>query len=90
MSDIEIQLEHSNIADVVSKKIKKYCGKKTKNITEEEKEKYKAYFEGEASIFIIEKLTSNIIERFKLPEALELRRKLGYNHGDIMVRKETS
>ena len=90
MSDIEIQLEHSNIADVVLKKIKKYCGKKTKNITEEEKEKYKAYFEGEANIFIIEKLTSNIIERCKLPEALELRKKLGYNHGDIMVREETS
>ena len=89
MSDSEIQLEHSNIADVVLKKIKKYCGKKTSNITEEEKEKYKAYFEGEANIFIIEKLTSNIIELCILPGALELRKKLGYNHGHIMVREET-
>ena len=37
MSDIEIQLEHSNIADVMLKRIRKYCGKKTKNITKEEK-----------------------------------------------------
>ena len=45
MSDIEIQLGYSNIADVVLKRIRKYCGKKKKEITEEEKEKYKAYFE---------------------------------------------
>ena len=57
------------------KRIRKYCGKKTKDITEEEKQKYKAYFEGETSIFIIEKLTHDIIERYKLP-ATELRKKL--------------
>ena len=62
--------------------------KKTKDITEEEKEKYKAFFEGETGIFIIEKLTRDIIERCKLPEAIELRKKLGYNHDDIMVREE--
>ena len=45
MSDIEIELGYSNIADVVLKRIRKYCGKKKKEITEEEKEKYKAYFE---------------------------------------------
>ena len=28
MSDIEIQHRHSNIADVVLKRIRKYCGKK--------------------------------------------------------------
>ena len=64
--------------------------KKTKNITEEEKQKYKAYFEGEAGIFIIEKLTRDIIERCKLQEAIELRKKLGYNHDDIMVCEEMS
>ena len=64
--------------------------KKTKNITEEEKQKYKAYFEGEAGIFIIEKLTCDIIERCKLQEAIELRKKLGYNHDDIMVCEEMS
>ena len=57
------------------KRIRKYCGKKTKDITEEEKQKYKAYFEGETSIFIIEKLSHDIIERYKLP-ATELRKKL--------------
>ena len=37
ISDIEIQLGHSNIANVALKRIRKYCGKKTKDITEEEK-----------------------------------------------------
>ena len=85
MSDIEIQLRHSNIYDIALKRIRKYCGKKTKDITEEEKEKYKAFFEGEAGIFIIEKLTRDIIELCKLPEAIELRKTLGYNHDNIMI-----
>ena len=42
------------------------------------------------SIFIIEKLTRDITERCKLPEAIELRKKLGYNHDDIMIWEETS
>ena len=73
MSDVETQIKHSNIADAVLKRIRKYCGKKTKDITEEEKQKYKAYFEGETSIFIVEKLARDIIERFRLPKAIELR-----------------
>ena len=63
---------------------------KTNDITEEEKEKYKAYFEGETCVFVIEKLTRDTIERCKLPEAIELRKKLRYNHDDIMVHEETS
>ena len=90
VSDLETQIKHSNICDIALKRIRKYCGKKTKDITEEEKEKYKAFFEGETGIFIIEKLTRDIIERCKLPEAIELRKKLGYNHDDIMIREETS
>ena len=90
MRDVKIQTNHTNIDDVALKRIRKYCGKKTKDITEEEKEKYKAFFEGETGIFIIEKLTRDIIERCKLPEAIELRKKLGYNHDDIMIREETS
>ena len=90
MRDVEIQTNHTKIYDLALKRIRKYCGKKTKDITEEEKEKYKAFFEGETGIFIIEKLTRDIIERCKLPEAIELRKKLGYNHDDIMIREETS
>ena len=41
-------------------------------------------------IFIIEKLTCDIIERYKLSGATELRKKLGYNHDDMMAREETS
>ena len=62
MSDIEIQLGHSNIYDIALKRIKKYCGKETADITEKEKEKYKTFFEGETNIFIIGKLTRNTIE----------------------------
>ena len=42
--------------------------KKTKDIKKEEKEKYKAFFAGEEGVFIIEKLTHDIIKRCKLPK----------------------
>ena len=90
ISDVGIQLRHSNIYHIALERIKKYCGNKTKDIAEEEKEKYKVFFEGETGIFIIEKLTRDIIERCKLPKAIELRKKLGYNHDNIIVREETS
>ena len=90
MGHIEIQLEHSNIADVVLKRMRKWCGKITKNITEEEKDKYKASFEGEEGAFIAQKFACDVTKHCKLPEAIELRKKLGYNHDDIMVREETS
>ena len=47
-------------------------------------------FKYKDGIFIIEKLTSDIIEHCKLPKAMKLRKKLGYNHGGIMIREETS
>ena len=68
MRDIEIQTNHTKIDDLALKRIRKYWGKRTKDFTKEkEKEKCKAFFEGEAAIFIIEKLTRDIIERCKLP-----------------------
>ena len=90
MSDIETKLGHSNIDDVALKRIRKYCGKKVKDIIKEEKEKYKAFFEGKEGVFIIEKLTRDIIEHCKLPKAIGLRKKLVYNHNNIMVWEETS
>ena len=77
MSDIETKLEHANIDDVALKRIRKYCGEKTKDITKGEKEKYKAFFEGKTSVFIIEKLDRDVIERCESPKAIELRKKLG-------------
>ena len=79
-----------NIADTALRRIKKYCGKKIKDITEKEKQKYKAFFKDKDGIFVIEKLTRNIIEHCKLPKAIELRKELGYNHSDIMICEETS
>ena len=46
--------------------------KKTKDNTEKEKQNWKAFFEGEKGVFIIGKLTRDIIEHCKLPEAIEL------------------
>ena len=63
--------------------------KKQKNI-KREKQKYKGFFEGETGIFIIEKLTRDIIERCKLPEAIELRKKVEHNNHNTMVWEETS
>ena len=83
-------MKNSNTSDIALKRIEKYYVKKTKNITEEEKQKYKAYFKSEAGIFIIEKLTRDIIERFKLPEAIELRKKVRYNYDDVMFREGPS
>ena len=82
--------KNSNIANVALKRIRKYCGKKIKDITEVKKQKYEAYFEGETGVVFFEKLTRDIIERCKWPEAIELRKKLEYNHDDIMVYQETS
>ena len=70
VSDLETQIKHSNIANVALKRIRKYYGIKTKDITEEEKQKDKTFFKREKGIFIIEKLTRDIIERCKLPEAI--------------------
>ena len=58
------------------KELESIFEKKTKDITEEEKQRYKAFFKNEKGIFIIEKLTCDIIERCKLPEAIELRKKI--------------
>ena len=81
---------HLNIADAALGRVKKYFGKKIKDITEKEKQKYKAFFKDKDGIFVIEKFTRNIIEHCKLPKAIELRKELGYNHSDIMICEETS
>ena len=65
MSDLETQIKHSNIYDIPLKRIGKYCRRKTKDITEEEKQKYKAFFENDKGVFIIEKLTFDITEHSK-------------------------
>ena len=68
----------------------KYCGKKQNTLQKKKKKNIKYFFEGETGIFIIESFIRDIIERCKSSEAIELRKKLGYNHEDIMVREETS
>ena len=90
MNGVKRKTGHFNISDTALRRIKKYCGKKIKYITEQEKQKYKAFLKDKDGIFIIEKRTRDIIKRCKLPKAIELRKKLGYNHNDIMICGETS
>ena len=89
MRDVKIQTNNKNIADAALKRIRKYCGK-NKGHYRRTKKIYKAYFEGETGIFIVEKPARDITERCKLPEAIELRKKLGYNHSNIIIREKTS
>ena len=89
MNDVKRETGHLSISDTALRRSKKYCGKKIKDITEKEK-KYKSFFKDKDGIFIIEKSTRNIIDSCKLPKAIELRKKLVYNHEDIIVREETT
>ena len=73
MNDVKRETEHLNISDTALRWIKKYCGKKIKDITE--KKKYKAFLKDKDGIFIIEMLTRDIIQHCKLPKAIELRKK---------------
>ena len=56
VSDLKTQIKHSNICDIALTRIRKYCRKKTKDITEEEKQKYKAFFEDERGILLLKSL----------------------------------
>ena len=52
---------------------------------QKKKKRYKAALEGEEGVFIIEKLARDIIERCKLPKAIEFRKKIGFNHDEMMI-----
>ena len=56
VSDVKKQIKHSNICDAALKRTRKYCGKKTKDIAEEEKQKYKAFFKNEKGILLMKSL----------------------------------
>ena len=43
MNDVKKETGHLNIADTALRRIKKYCGKKTKDITEKEKKNTKHF-----------------------------------------------
>ena len=82
--------EKYGIKTVKYYKISKYCGKK-QNTSQKKKKKNENHFLKVKKVFsLLKKLTHDIIERCKLPEVIELRKKLGYNHDDIMVQEETS
>ena len=90
MIDIEIQLGHSNIAYPVLKRIRKYYGKKQKTLQKKKNKNTKHILKVKRVFLLLKKFKRDIIEGCKLPEAITLRKKLGYNHNDIMFREETS
>ena len=69
------KIGHLNIADATLRRIKNIAVKKQKKL-QKKKKKYKTIFKDKNGIFIIEKLTRDISERFKLPKAIELRTKI--------------
>ena len=90
MSNIATQLRHSNIADGALKRVRKNYGKKNRRHYRKRKTKIQSIFKDKEGTFIIEKLARDAIDRCKLPKAIELSKKLGYNRDDIIVREETS
>ena len=46
----------TEIDDAALRRVTKCCGKKRKSITKEEKEKYKASFEGEEGVLLLKNL----------------------------------
>ena len=52
MNDFKKETGHLNIADAALKRIKKYCGRKTKDITEKEKKNTK-YFLKIKMVFLL-------------------------------------
>ena len=69
ISDVKRETGHLNISDTALRRIKEYCGKKIKD-NRKRKKKCKAFFKDKDDIFIIERLTRDIIERCKLPKAI--------------------
>ena len=90
MIEIEIQLGHSNIADPVLKRIRKYYGKKQKTLQKKKNKNTKHILKVKRVFLLLKKFKRDIIEGCKLSEAITLRKILGYNHNDIMFREETS
>ena len=60
---------------------------KKQKTSQKKKKKNTKHFLKVKNVFekLFEKLTRDIIECCKLPKTIELRKKLGYNHNDIMV-----
>ena len=56
MSDIEIQLGHSNIANVALKRIRKYCGKKQKALQKKKKKNTKHFLKKKKVLLLLKSL----------------------------------
>ena len=48
--------------------------KEQDTLQKKQKKQYKSYFENEKGVFMNERIARDVIERYKLPEAIELRK----------------
>ena len=85
MGDIQIKLDHSNLCDVVLRRIRKMFCKKKKRHYRRRNAKMQNIFEGKKRYFYYWKSCYRC--NWKM---LILEKKLGYNHDDIIVREQTS
>ena len=56
MSDTEVQLGHSNIANVALKRIRKYCGKKQKALQKKKKKNTKHFLKKKKVLLLLKSL----------------------------------
>ena len=84
MHDAQVELGVKDMSDLVRKEI--YGIFNTINPTEEQIWDYKAWFDD--GIYINEEITLKIIMYCRIPTAIELRFKFGFNQDDITLIKE--
>ena len=56
MSDVKTQTKHSNIDDIALKRIRKYCGKKTKDIQKKKKKNTKHFLKVKRVLLLLKNL----------------------------------
>ena len=85
--DIQDKLGVKNMCDLTIKEIEGIYNKKRKNITRQEKEKYKAWAD-DGFVYIPSDLALKIKMDCKIPTATDFKSKLEFNQHDIIMTKE--
>ena len=87
--DIQKYLGVKNMSDLIIKEIESIYNRKRNDITDQEKEKYKAWAD-DVYVYIISDLALEITMDCTLPEAIEFRSQLAFKQHHIKLRRESS
>ena len=87
--DIQKYLGVKNMSDLIIKEIESIYNRKRNDITDQEKEKYKAWTD-DVYVYIISDLALEITMDCTLPEAIEFRSQLAFKQHHIKLRRESS